>query len=258
MSLVYAAVVPHAPLLVPAIAKKNAALLDQTRQQLNCLAQECYAVQPDVLIVITPHGPVIGENIVAMLADEHRGSFRDFGDIQTKVRLPGAVGFTHRLKERAAAEHIMMLLQTVSELDYGSAIPLLFLLPHQPRPRVLPLAVSSECRGQLVRFGHVLYDFIQQQPERVALIASADLSRDHPTTVTARNHTAEERRFSQALTKLEIGPLEDQRNDPRTCGLIPLLLFIVTLQSVRAKAKIHTMEAPFAVGQMTVSYKFGS
>ena len=56
MSIVFAAITPHAPVLIPEIGKENLKKLTKTEAALKKLEQELYAAKPESLVVISPHG----------------------------------------------------------------------------------------------------------------------------------------------------------------------------------------------------------
>lgn len=58
MSLVFSAIVPHSPLLIPAIGQDNLTRLSSTSQAYEKLALDLEASQADTIIIISPHGPI--------------------------------------------------------------------------------------------------------------------------------------------------------------------------------------------------------
>ena len=56
--LVFAAIVPHPPILIPQIGKDNLKKLKKTVAAFNLLEEDLNAARPDVIVVISPHGEV--------------------------------------------------------------------------------------------------------------------------------------------------------------------------------------------------------
>ncbi|MBI2984548.1 MAG: AmmeMemoRadiSam system protein B [Candidatus Kerfeldbacteria bacterium] len=255
MPLVFAAVVPHAPLLVPAVAKEHQRLTAATRQQLARLAEELHASQPDGLILFTPHGPVINDVLVANVADEYLGELVEFGDLKTRLRVRGAPWLGHRFKELAESLHLPLQLQTLPRLDYGTTVPLKFLLAGQPGLPILPLTVAHQPESLLVRFGRVVSSVVQSDRRRYALVASGDLTRRSETTANFQRPTAEERAMAEAISRLSIDPLTDVTIQPSTCGYRPMYLLLASLQGRPGRGVIRSFEAPLKVGLLTAGFE---
>ncbi|MEK7637733.1 MAG: AmmeMemoRadiSam system protein B [Patescibacteria group bacterium] len=255
MPIVAAAVLPHTPLLLPTVAKEHAALLAVTTSQVQAVAADCYAAKPDVLVILTPHGSTLRQAIVVHAAEVYRGGFADFGDLVTHLDARGALGLTHQLKMAAEREHLPLVLQTFPELDYGTSIPLIFLLKSQPQAPVIPIIVPPRQPDLLLRTGAVLHDFLSATRARSVIVASADLSRRRERIPDARRRpSGEERRLSSAIVAVD--PAQAAAVTPRlsTCGYDPIVVLLSTLQGLASSGRVMSFEAPFGVGLMTATF----
>lgn len=255
MPLVFAAVVPHAPLLVANVAKDHVALLDKTRQQMAMLAGELYAAKPDALIFLTPHGPVVPGCVVLNVADRLVGQLHDFGDMQTEIVCAGASALAHHTKERCERAGIPVTTQTVAQLDYGTTVPLLFFQPETAKLPILPVTMAAAPLAY--PFGQVVHELLHERPERVAVIASADFSRrTEGRSIRNARPTAEERLVSSALTHVDPQSLLSLKAQPSTCGVPPVLALLSVLEHFNAHGQVTSFEAPYGVGQITASFSF--
>lgn len=256
MPIVFAAVVPHSPLLIPEVSKEHQRLVDVTRRSLQELAQEYYSAQPDVLIILTPHGPVIPGSFVIQQSETLTGRLRDFGDIQTRFQAPGAIQIAHQLKELAEDREIAVALQTAHEVDYGVTIPAIFFSEGKRRVPLLALSMSDQTPTEVIRLGQTIYEFIQSRNFRVAIIASADLTRraKRDPSGTLSRPTAEEKRLAEAISAVDPARLEPGSHQSDTCGRNPILTLLSCLQPIRSHGSIRSFEAPFGVGLMTASF----
>lgn len=253
MPLVYAAVVPHAPLLIPTIAKGHQDLLQATRQQLALMSQECYARQVAELVILTPHGPGLPDVLTVNVADTYRGRLTEFGDVQTDLSVHGAIGSIHRLKDLAAKAEIPLMLQTLSDLDYGTVVPLYFFLQPDKPVRIIPISVGQLSVAMMLRFGTVLHEFFHHTTARLGLIASADFSRRTEESPASQKPTADERLLSTAMTKVDVSLISNIQPPTAMCGFSPVLTFLAALQPTKTQGHIDSFEAPFGVGQITAS-----
>lgn len=258
MSIVFAAVVPHSPLLIPSIAREHSPLLEPTTKQLHLLAGELYAAKPDALIVLTPHGTVYPETIVVHSAGHYQGNFTSFGDLRLTISAPGAPGLIHQLKTVAERAHLPLVLRTFPDLDYGTSVPLHFFQFALPTLPVVPIFVDSQPTELLLRFGSVLHDFCTSSHDRYALIASADLSRrTSKQSQPVQKPTAEERQLSAAITAVDISQASAITPDHKTCGYAPITTLLGALAHHASVGIIHSFDAPLGVGLLTASFRFG-
>src|SRR3989339_182781 len=84
MSLVFAALSPHPPLLIPTIGRENLNKLEKTKQALEELEKALYISQPDTLVLITPHGKIFKDSFTINANPEFNFDFKEFGDISTQ------------------------------------------------------------------------------------------------------------------------------------------------------------------------------
>lgn len=254
MAIVAAAVVPHSPLLVPTIAKNHLEASRQTREALVGLGQELYAAQPDVVVILTPHGLTVEGAFSLEVNDQLHGSLAEFGDIETVVTIPGAIGLAHRLKEAAEDANIPLLLQSHPGLDYGVTVPWLTLWAEPMTWPVIPLVTGQQSMDELVRLGTMLREFFQTRPERVAWIASGDTDR-RATSMSGqdRRPSPVERKISTAIVKNDIS---DVTTIPlrANCLVAPLTVLLAGLQGLPGRGTIESFEVPLTVGQLVASF----
>ena len=79
MSITCAALMCHAPIVLPALGGARAAACAQTTSAMRSVARSLVAHEPDVLVVITPHAPRQGRTWGIVHDQEIVGSFARFG-----------------------------------------------------------------------------------------------------------------------------------------------------------------------------------
>jgi aromatic ring-opening dioxygenase LigB subunit len=259
MSIVAAAVLPHSPVLLSSIAKEHSSLFSVTQESMRDILSEGIAAQPDVILVLTPHGPSEAGDIALHTAEHFRGVFDDFGDMTTTLTARGAVGISHQLHSAAEAAHVHLPQQTFTTLDYGTSIPLTQL----PSSVTAPLLCVVQCLTQdpesILRCADVLREFTIRHRQRFFVIASADCTRRRDRHPDARRRpTAEERTYSSAITAVDAPQLSGFRPDPTTCGYGPILMLLAMLQGHAAEGHVRTFEAPLGVGLLTADFSLRS
>lgn len=255
MPIVAASVVPHSPLLLPRIAKEHQALFALTDQQIQRLAADWYAAKPDVVIVLSPHGREKDEPMSIHSAPKYKGTFVEFGDLATTVEIEGAVGIMHQLRSTAEQHHVPIHLQTYDDLDYGTSVPLSYVVQDQPNLPLCSVLLGSSSTDVLMRFAGVLRDFVLSQRQRFLLIASCDMTRRVDRQPDSRRRpTAEERTFSSAITGVDPSLVMGLKPQANTCGYGPLLVLLGVLNGIADHGTITSFEAPLGVGLLTATF----
>lgn len=168
-------IVPHSPILIPTIGKVNLALLKKSAKAYEQLAIKTKEAEPDLIVIISPHSQSAGENFAINIAPKMAINFEEFGDFATKNIIVGHMTLAHELKESLRLEHPIKL-SSQEVLDYGSAIPYQLLTGEYKKAKVLPLATSELSLEDHYKFGQKVGDFLINRPEKILLVASADLS----------------------------------------------------------------------------------
>lgn len=256
MSIVAAAVVPHSPLLLPSIAKEHASAFSCTLQALQGIGEYLYATQPDLLIILTPHGESNSPEFVVHVAETYHGTFTTFGDFSTTCSALGSPGAAHRLKMTAEHEHCTLQLQTHDELDYGTSVPILTVLPPLKEIPVLPIIHNHQDVSGNLRFGQLLYEHCTSERVRVGIIASADLTRRKPKESSAGERpSSEEKKISQSITAVDPSIMAALTPKPNTCGYGPILTLLAAVQHIHPQPSITSFQAPLGVGLLTAIFR---
>jgi len=117
--LVFAAIVPHPPILIPQIGKDNLKKIKKTVAAFDLLEEDLNETRPDVIVVISPHGEVNFDAFTINTNQSYSASFENFGDFSTRSRYNADLGFINALKSKNETK---LPIQLVSEpkLDHGA------------------------------------------------------------------------------------------------------------------------------------------
>lgn len=260
--LVFSAIVPHSPLLVPNIGKEHRDQLSQTLSAFQTLEEHLYATKPEVIIIISPHAVHYPDAFSANLAQNYTGTLKEFGDHGTTIAAKADFLFMDRLHRTLREAKIPFSLTSDEALDYGVTIPLFFLMAHLPTAKIVPLAVSELSLEEHAAFGAALIQEIHAEPRRIALIASSDLSH-HANEQSPKGASPAGAAFEQAvqaavlnrsvepLTKLSKETLEQAEQ----CGARPIAMLLGAIKELNVKPVILAYEAPFGVGTLTAEFE---
>ncbi|HPV70731.1 MAG TPA: AmmeMemoRadiSam system protein B [Candidatus Magasanikbacteria bacterium] len=261
MSLVFSALTPHPPLLIPNIGKENISKLAATQKAMIDLEQHLYTTKPDTIIFITPHGQTFPESFTINTTPEYQFDFKDFGDLATTGKFKSDLNLISNIANAAKRQHQPLVLHSEKSLDYGTAIPLFYLSQHLPNIKIIPLSHSALGLKDHFDFGYFLKDVIMNSEKRIAVIASGDLShRLSPNSPAGFSPLA--KKFDDTLIEtLKTGNIsglinldETLRQEAEECGLKSLLILMGILRNMSYDLKLESYENPFGIGYLVANF----
>ena len=162
MSVVFSALMCHAPIVLPAVAGSQASRCRNTTRTMREVAWRALASQPERLILVSPHSPRRRGQWGAWRG-RIQGDLGRFGHPAERVDLPGDPWLFEALG--------LPPVSSEQELDHGAVVPLRFLVEAGWSGPTTVLALpwgpaESEAIGAR----------LAELPGRVAVIASGDMS----------------------------------------------------------------------------------
>src|SRR3989339_535623 len=176
MSLVFAAITPHPPLLIPTIGKNELKKINATKKALEKLEEDIYLSKPDIIIIISPHGSYFTDAFTLNINADFETDLREFGDLATKTVFKGDMNLSSYIRESSKEQKFPTAVISEKKIDHGASVPLFYLTPHLPNISLIPLGFSGLDWKTHVSFGNMIRECISESSKRVAVIASGDLS----------------------------------------------------------------------------------
>lgn len=260
MSLVYSAIVPHPPILIPNIGKENINKLESTVRSFEKIKSDLKKKEIDTIFIISPHGSVQPEAFTINLSPEFYCDFKNFGDLETKRTWAGDIGLAHRIREQLETKAPLQM-TTTHELDHGSAVPLFLLTSELKNVKIIPLYYSGLNYDAHFKFGQLLQRELLFHKEKIAVIASGDLSH-RITKDSPAGYNAKGKKFDKKFIDLlrqnkteEILKMDHELiHEAGECGLRSILILLGILDGIKHVPKLHSYEYPFGVGYLTMSF----
>jgi len=260
--LVFSAITPHPPILIPTIGKENLKQIKKTAEAMKLLEEELYASQPDVIIIISPHGAILPDAFSINLSPIYRTNLEEFGDFGTKKEFKNNLMLINRFREEAEDKSLPLVLISEENLDHGSSVPLFYLTKHLPNIAIIPIGYSLLDYKSHLDFGDSLKNEIFNSNKRIAVIASGDLS--HRLTKEApAGYSTQGKIFDQKL--IELLKKKDIKGilnlDPKLieeageCGLRSILILLGIIQRINYDFEVLSYEGPFGVGYLVGNFK---
>jgi len=256
MSLIFSAICPHPPLLV-STDKNNQRKLLKIKQALEKLQENLYAAKPDVLIIISSHGDKMTDSFVLNQAPDLKVGFTDFGDLETKLTFKNEMALGYRLRE-AVETVVPLALSSKENLSYGFGVPLYFLTKPLRNYTVMPIYSSSLSKEDHWRFGKYIRQIINHTNQRVAVIASGNLSH-RLNKEAAEGYSLSGKKFNQTiidnLQNKKIGQIvaldEKIITEAGQCLYNPLLIMLGIIAQTDFEPNLIAYQNILGIGYLT-------
>ncbi len=270
--LTFAAITPHPPILVPTIGKENLEQIKATVEAMVKLEKIFSDSQPEVALIISPHGPLLAEAFTINVNERYLGDFEAFGDFSAKLsfrpepelidKIKNCGWPAARLPARQGEAGSPVILTTQPKLDHGALVPLYYLTKNLSNIRIIPVSYSLLDFKTHLAFGQQLKKIIDQSQKRIAVVASGDLSHcltpDAPGGYSERGKEFDEKLIELLLKKdvdgiKNLDPnLIDQAGE---CGLRSIMILLGILKDTDYQPEKLSYEGPFGVGYLVMNFK---
>lgn len=254
--IIFAAIVPHPPLIMPSVGKENAKKLKKTDAAFAALEEELYVKAPETLIIISPHGASLKEAMTINLMANYRATLAEFGDFKTTHEFRSDFMLIDKLQRSARAKNILQM-SSSEVLDYGTAVPLLKLATRLSGAGIVPIATSGATYKTHYDFGKDIHDELMSSNKRIAVIASADLSHtlspDAPAGFSKAGAELDSAFMANLDTRNTVGMLSIPYKTAAAsheCGVRPVAMLLGILEGIPYAYKQLSYEAPFGVGHL--------
>lgn len=261
MSLVFAAITPHPPLLIPTIGKDNLKKIEKTKAALEKLEEDLYLSHPDVIVVISPHGKLFAEAFLLNVCSEYESDLKEFGDLTTKLNFKGEMNLPAIISHASKEKDYRTIMVSEPKLDHGVSVPLFYLTPHLPDITLVPVGFSSLDWKTHLDFGYIIKEQIMKTNKRVAVIASGDLSHALTSNAPAGFNPAGaefDKKIQELLaTRNTTGLLQLEEKSVTAaaeCGFRSFLILVGILRDINYSYESYAYEGPFGVGYLTANF----
>lgn len=265
--LIYAALVPHPPIMVPEVGGDEVGKVRATVSAMQQVAEEVAALRPDTVVIISPHGPVFRDAIAVHAFPRIQGDLGAFRAADVTFDLPIDRELSSMVVAEARRSDLPVAPVTeewasewnAERLDHGTMVPLYYLLKAGWQGAILPVAIGMLPPVQLYAFGQALQTAIDHYGHRVAVIASGDLSHRLTLDAPAGYHPEAgqfDREVVEALGRGDLAHIfridHDLCEKAGECGLRPLMMLAGTLDGLQVRSQVLSYEGPFGVGYAVV------
>ena len=255
--------VPHPPLIVPAIGKGEEQAITDTQEAYRRAAEEIAALRPETIVVLSPHTVMYADYFHVASGHWASGDFGQFRAGQVKLEAEYDTEFVRQLCSLADRESFPLgtLGERDRQLDHGVMVPLYFVNQYYDGYRLVRVGLSGLSLAEHYRAGLLIQKTAEQLGRRTVIIASGDLSHrleeDGPYGYKEEG-PAYDKRIMVTMGRASFGELleypESFCEKAGECGHRSFTIMAGCLDRRAVEARRLSYEGPFGVGYGICTY----
>ena len=267
MTIVGAIAVPHPPLIVPAVGRGDEKRIQDTIDAYEQATTELLALEPDCLVVTSPHAPLFRDGFHVTTDEALDGSMAQFRAPHERMHAKCDVELACEILQRANEAGIVAVgsARYRDDMDHGTYVPLYFVKEaHRARAPessddlpcpIVRIGLSGLSPQAHRKLGHVIAQASEAAGRCIGFIASGDLS--HKLLPEGPYGFAPEGPvFDEQIGKIfASGDLEglfefDEGFCDRAaeCGLRSFQIMAGAIEGLGFQSQMLSNEGPFGVG----------
>ena len=178
MGITAAYMVPHPPLIVPAVGRGGEKDIAETTASYERVGQEIAKIAPDTIVIISPHSIMYGDYFHISPGEGATGSFARFGAPQVSFSETYDKEFAIVLQSRLYADDFPggTLGERDKELDHGTMVPLYFIRKYYKGGKIIRIGLSGLSLTDHYKLGIYIKQVAEDLRRNTVIVASGDLS----------------------------------------------------------------------------------
>ena len=253
---------PHPPIIAKEIGKGEENKCQATLEGYYRAANEIRDLQPDTIIIISPHALLYKDWFNISAGTDAWGDFSSFHCPELKIHVRYDETFTTNLKNVIPGDFpVGTEYDREPMLDHGTMIPLYFLQDLLPKVKIVRVSLSGLSLMQHYRLGMYLTQTSQRLGRRTVVIASGDLShcqkQDGPYGFRQEGPEYDKK----IMHTMSTASFEELFSYPPSflqaameCGHRSFTIMAGMFDRTAVKSEVYSHEAPFGVGYGIASF----
>lgn len=178
MGIVATFMLPHPPIVIPKIGKKDMKLVQNTVDAYEKAAEKIGQIQPETIVIISPHHTLYADYFQISPGKKGRGNLGQFNVPQVSVSAKFDEDFVEKLSHIADAHNVPAGVKgAVSKtIDYGAVIPLFYVNKYWKNYRLVHMGISGLPLVSHYELGKCIKETSEILGTKTVVIASGDLS----------------------------------------------------------------------------------
>jgi len=249
--------VPHPPLIVPGVGKGDE--IPDTRRAYERVASEIEKINPETVVIISPHSILYGDYFHIAPGREAAGDFGAFGAKNINFSVSYDEEFSNLISDFAGKAGLPAgpLGERKPELDHGVTVPLYFIKTR----RIVRISLSGLSAIDHYRLGMCIAEAGERLGRNFVIIASGDMS--HKLKNSPYGFAPEGPEFDNLTRSLiergdirglvEISPVLCEK--AAECGFKSIAMLLGVFDGHKVGTKVFSYEGTFGVGYLTAAFE---
>lgn len=255
---------PHPPIIIPEVGRGEEYKIKNTTEACYKVAEEIKSLNPDTIIIITPHALMFGDAIAISNDNNISGDLSNFHAPQVNMNFKVDINLNKKIIKNAQKydipiakldEEIVEMYNRKYELDHGSIVPLYFIKEKFDDFKLVHINYGLLSDIELYKFGMAIKDAVEESNTNAVFIASGDLSHRLKKEGPYDYSPYGEKFDSEIIQLLKDGDVEGVFNiDHKTienageCGLKSYYIMLGAMDGNYIKGELLSYEGTFGVG----------
>ena len=170
--------VPHPPLIVPAVGRGGEKEIELTTDSYERVAKDIASIAPDTIVIISPHSVMYSDYFHISPGEKAAGDFGRFGASNVRFSEKYDKDFTGKLADLLRADNFPGGLQGErdKDLDHGTMVPLYFIRKYYSGGKIVRIGLSGLPLADHYKLGTYIKRTAEELGRNTVIVASGDLS----------------------------------------------------------------------------------
>ena len=266
MSILAAYMVPHPPMIVPAVGRGSEEQIRATTRSYEQVAEEIAVLKPDTIIITSPHSVMYADYFHISPGKGARGDFGQFRASQVRFEEEYDTELVAAIAQAAGAQGFPagVMGERERRLDHGTMVPLYFIRQRYQGGKIVRIGLSGLPLSEHYRFGQIIREAVDRLGTKAVFIASGDLShklQDYGPYGFAQEGPQYDERIMDVCSRAAFGELFDFDETfcdrAAECGHRSFVIMAGALDGQAVKAKALSHEDVTGVGYGICTFKPG-
>ncbi len=263
MPLLASYILPHSPVLIPAIGKGQEKAFDDTLDSYVKVAKEIASLHPDTIVIASPHAESYSDYFQLANGKMATGSLKSYGAPQIRFRLHYDEELRKEIVRLSFVSGIKAGFDDSEDasLDHGTMVPLYFIDKEYRNYQVVRLGLTGLPLLAHYKMGALIAEAAKKTGRRIVFIASGDMSHclSKEGIYGYREEAVKyENLLNKSLKDANFGNLlrMDAKliSRAKECGNRAFAMLAGTLDRLSVETAFYSHEAPFGIGQGIYGY----
>lgn len=255
---------PHPPIIVPAVGQGRENEASLTLSGYKKIAETAAELEPETVVVISPHAPLFSDYVFIYDLPLLEGSFSQFGAGHAKQRYEQDSELRNEIERLMRREGLpggslgkmeKLRYNISDELDHGVLVPLYYFSLKYNSFKLVAMSCSGLDMQSLYKLGTLIREAAVKIGRKICIIASGDMSHkaNAKSPYGSRPEGAQfDELICSGIEKNDLPFLlsidSGLREKAAECGYRSLVILCGAFDGVKPKTELISYEAPFGIG----------